>query len=200
MKGVPVSLRHLSEALTRAQTRALQGLARVGLRALGPLSLSMLTLAPTSATRADAEVKADYDDSDSEPLLPVRLDGHTSFTWDGYFGIGARVDIPLMEKGLSYSSRDELAISLGADVIFLSFESDNEPLEVWPTATVQWSLGVTERFSFYPELGLAAQIERHTWGGVFPNIGFGGRYTFHRSAGLMGRVGWPMAISLGGVF
>jgi hypothetical protein len=38
------------------------------------------------------------------------------------------------------------------------------------------------------------------WQGVFPNVGFGGRYTLHRSIALMGRLGWPMAISLGATF
>jgi hypothetical protein len=38
------------------------------------------------------------------------------------------------------------------------------------------------------------------WQGVFPNVGFGGRYTLYRSVALTGRLGWPMAISLGATF
>jgi hypothetical protein len=64
---------------------------------------------------------------------------------------------------------------------------------------VQWSLGVSEKFSFYPELGLAGKID-NGWRGVYPNVGFGGRYYLYRSVALLGRVGWPMAISLGATF
>ena len=63
------------------------------------------------------------------------------------------------------------------------------------------TLGVYERFVFYPELGLAGLIERGDgWGGVSPNVGFGGRYYLLRSVSVMGRLGWPMAISLGATF
>lgn len=163
-------------------------------------TLLFAALTPHDALAENVAAQTSYEDLSQEPLLPVRLDGHASITWDGYFGLGARVDIPVMEKGLAYSSRDELAISLGVDVVFVSFDKTDEPLQVWPTATVQWSLGVSEHFTFYPELGLAAQIERDGWNGVYPNIGFGGRYSLYRSVALLARVGWPMAISLGCTF
>ncbi|MFT3921612.1 MAG: hypothetical protein QM778_03670 [Myxococcales bacterium] len=166
--------------------------------------LAAATLAASSLFSANAQADeaegAEYEDLSEEPLLPVRLDGHASITWDGYFGLGARVDIPLIKDGLSYNSKDELAISVGVDVAFVSFSEGDDPLQVWPTAAVQWSLGVTPKFAFYPELGLAAKIERDGWDGVYPNVGFGGRYSLWRSVALLGRVGWPMAISLGGTF
>ncbi len=165
---------------------------------LALLALSFCLCTPQKTHAESAQVA--YDEDASKPLMPVRLDAHASLTWNGYFGLGGRIDIPIMEKGLAYSTRDQLSVSLGADIIFLSFESRDEPLEIWPTGTVQWSLGVTERFTFYPELGLTAKIERERWGGVFPNVGFGGRYSLYRSISLLGRVGWPMAISLGGTF
>ncbi len=132
--------------------------------------------------------------------MPVRLDGHANLTWDGYFGLGARVDIPVLKHGFAYSTRDELAVSLGCDVIFASFQSNDEPLQIWPTAAMQWSLAVSENFTFYPEFGFVAKIERNGWDGVYPNVGFGGRYALYRSVALMARVGWPMAISLGMTF
>jgi hypothetical protein len=156
-------------------------------------------LAPGDA-HADAAERTDYEDLSKEPFLPVRLDGHAALTWDGYLGIGARVDIPVIKQGLAYSTRDELSISLGCDVAFVSFQSGDEPRQVWPTAAMQWSLGVSEQFTFYPEFGLAAKIEHDGWDGVYPNVGFGGRYALYRSASLLGRVGWPMAISLGATF
>jgi hypothetical protein len=168
-------------------------------------SFQLLALLAAAAFAPGQEVAAQeqqvaYGGDPNAPLLPVRLDAHASITWDGTFGLGARVDIPILEKGFAYSSRDELAISIGADLIFVSFDDSTNPIDVWPTGVLQWSLGVSERFSFYPELGLTAKIERDGWAGVFPNVGFGGRYYLWRSVALMGRLGWPMAISLGGTF
>lgn len=154
-----------------------------------------------SAEGSQAQAQ-DYDVGSTpiKPLLPVRVDGHASFTWDGEFGLGARVDIPIIEQGVLYSSRDELALSVGMDVVFVAFDGGN-PLTFWPTATVQWTLGITQSFSFYPEFGLTAQIERDDgFRGVLPNIGFGARYHLYRSIAIVGRLGWPMAISLGACF
>jgi hypothetical protein len=135
------------------------------------------------------------------PLMPVRVDGHGALTWEGDFALGARVDIPIRRGGLAFASRDELAISIGADVVFLSFDGGENPLVVWPTATVQWTLGLSERFAFFPELGLVGSIERTGgWQGISPNIGFGGRYFIWRSVSVVGRIGWPMALSLGATF
>jgi hypothetical protein len=130
------------------------------------------------------------------PLLPFRLEGHGAFTWDGEFGVGGRADIPIMDDTGSSGSRDQLCISVGLDAVFVSFQGSN-PRTFWPTAAVQWTLGITPEFSFFPELGLAVKIERDGFDGVLPNIGFGGRYHLYRSVALMGRLGWPMAVSLG---
>lgn len=134
-----------------------------------------------------------------DPFLPVRIDAHAALTWDGELALGGRTDIPIVEKGFLSSTRDELSISVGLDVAFVSFSGSN-PLTFWPTGTIQWSLGVSDHFTFYPEFGLAGQIARDGWGGVFPNIGFGGRYSLYRSASITARLGWPMALSLGASF
>jgi len=73
-------------------------------------------------------------------------------------------------------------------------------VDLYPTAVLQWSLGVNDRLAFYPELGLIGYVEDRSWEGVLPNVGFGARYYMHRSFGLHGRVGWPIALSLGTVF
>jgi hypothetical protein len=155
-------------------------------------------LAGSAEARAD-EPRTDAGRSSMAPLLPVRVSGHAALTWEGEMGVGGRVDIPLLDKGLMFGSRDELSISAGLDVVFVAFEG-TDPLTFWPTATVQWTLGLTPNFSFYPEVGLAGEIEREGWAGVFPNIGFGGRYYLWRSIAVTGRLGWPMAISLGACF
>ncbi len=147
------------------------------------------------ASAQEASASADL----MKPLLPLRLEAHGALTWEGSAGFGFRADYPIMKGGLSYNGRDELAISAGSDFIMLAFEGSN-PLEIWPTATLQWTLGVNDHFVFYPEIGLAAFVDRDGWQGVFPNVGFGGRYYFWRSISITGRFGWPMAVSIGVTF
>lgn len=137
-----------------------------------------------------------------DPLMPIRLDGHLAVTWDGAFGLGARADLPLISGTFRYSGRDELALSLGADVTFVSFAGERA-MEGLPTALLQWCLGVSERFVFAPELGLVARITKDDDGldvQLRPNVGFGARYFVHRSFGLAVRLGWPIGLSVGAVF
>jgi hypothetical protein len=155
-------------------------------------------LATSAGARADGPT-TDEGRPSVAPLLPVRIGGHAAINWEGELGVGGRVDIPLIERGVLFSTRDEFSISVGMDVVFVAFEG-TDPRTFWPTATVQWTLGLTDNFSFYPELGLAGSIERDGWDGVYPNIGFGGRYHIWRSVAATGRLGWPMAISLGACF
>lgn len=165
----------------------------------GGAFLACVLVVVTLCSGAVAGAQGAPSSKDRSSPLPFRLDAHASVDWESGFGAGARVDIPIFDKDRMYNGRDELAISVGADVMFVSFSGSNR-LFVWPTATVQWSLGVSERFVFYPELGLAAKVERHGWDGIYPNIGFGGRYYLVRSAALLGRLGWPMAVSAGATF
>lgn len=129
-------------------------------------------------------------------LLPFRVDGHAVLTWEGDFGLGLRGDIPIFDKSRLYNARDELAISVGCDFSFVSFGGGNR-LTTWPTATVQWTLAVTERFSFFPELGLVGRVQGSEWKGLYPNVGFGGRVLVYQTLSVVGRLGWPMAVSLG---
>jgi hypothetical protein len=134
------------------------------------------------------------------PLLrDVRLDGHVALTWDGAFGVGARADWLLIAGTFRYSTRDELAISAGCDVTFISFNG-SQVVEVFPTAVLQWSIGVNDRLFFTPEFGAVGHVDGGSWKGLYPNIGFGTRYYLARSIGLQGRFGWPIAFSAGAVF
>jgi hypothetical protein len=134
-----------------------------------------------------------------DAFMPVRLDGHVALTWEGHLGVGGRVDIPLVSGTFRYSGRDELALSVGGDVTFLSF-SGSRLVEVFPTLTLQWSLSVTERAFFFPELGLVGHVDDGRWDGLKPNIGFGARYYVHRSLSLQGRMGWPVGLAAGVTF
>jgi hypothetical protein len=159
------------------------------------LTLAAALVANTASVGAQGPSSSE----DRSSPLPFRLDAHAALDWESGFGAGARADIPIFGKDRMYNGRDELAISVGADVLFVSFTGSNKLL-IWPTATIQWSLSVSERFVFYPELGMAAKVERHGWDGIYPNIGFGGRYYMVRSVALLGRLGWPMAVSAGATF
>jgi len=178
-----------------APKRSLQGtsvhMARVSALAL---LLSLVFGASTGSAQSGSS-RSDL----MKPLLPVRLEGHGALSWDGFAGAGFRAEMPLIDQGVMYDAHDELAISAGSDFIFLAFEG-SDPLEIWPTVVLQWSLGLNDRFVFYPELGLAAKVDRDGWQGVFPNVGFGGRYYVWRSVSAMARFGWPMALSLGASF
>jgi hypothetical protein len=132
-------------------------------------------------------------------VLPFRVDVHGALTWEGDVGAGLRADIPLFERARLNNGRDEVAISVGADISFITFGGSNR-LTAWPTVNAMWTLAVSERFSFYPELGIVARIERRDWKGLYPNVGFGGRFQLHNSLSLMGRLGWPMAVSIGLTF
>lgn len=162
-------------------------------RALAALAL---LIAIGSAHRAHAQA-ASRNFGRTDPLLPVRLDGHAAMTWSGALGLGARVDIPIASAaGLRYSQRDEVSIGLGCDVTFLAFDGSTR-VEGYPSLAFQWSIGVSERFYFSSELGLFTRIDGGRWNGLSPNLGFGSRYYLQRSFALFGRLGWPMALSLG---
>jgi len=135
----------------------------------------------------------------NDPLLPVRLDAHVALTWDGSVGVGGRVDFPLVSGTFRYSTRDELALSVGGDVTFISFDG-TQRVEVFPALTLQWSLGVNDRFYFFPEFGFSAHVSGGTWDGFYPSLGFGARYYLRRSLSVQAKLGWPMALSAGATF
>jgi hypothetical protein len=135
----------------------------------------------------------------NDPLLPVRLDAHVALSWDGSLGVGGRMDFPLISGTFRYSTRDELAVSVGGDVTFISFRG-TQHTEVFPALALQWSLGVNDRFYFFPEFGFSAHVISGAWDGVHATIGFGARYYLRRSLSLQGKLGWPMALSLGATF
>jgi hypothetical protein len=135
-----------------------------------------------------------------DPLLPhVRLDAHVALTWEGAFGVGVRADWLLIEGTFKYSTRDELAISAGADVTFIRFDGA-QVVEAFPTVVLQWSIGVDDRLYFFPEFGFLGHVDDGKWDNLFPNIGFGTRYYLARSVGIHARFGWPIAFSAGAVF
>jgi hypothetical protein len=167
-------------------------------RVLGLAALVALALAVAQPASAQPLARSLTSYGRKQPLLPVRLDGHVALTWTGGFGVGARADIPLVTS-FRYAPRDELALSVGADVAFAWFDGARKT-EGYPALALQWSLSVSERFAFVPELGLSARIDGDGVDAVIPTLGFGARWYLRRSLGVMARLGWPVAISAGAVF
>ena len=169
-------------------------------------TLALLTQRLARADAADdaaAESKkstfADYERAtraNQTTLLPLRLDAHGVLTWKGDVGAGLRLDIPIFRRVAGEVSRDEVALSLGADVSFINVDG-SEQLTAWPTITGQWTLGVNKRFALYPELGLVARLRGADFKGIYPNIGLGGRLQLYKMLGLVARLGWPTAVSIG---
>lgn len=135
----------------------------------------------------------------THPLLPFRVGLHSVLTWEAEIGAGLRADILLFNETTAFHGRDEIALSLGCDISFVTFGGENR-VNYWPTATMQWSLAVREHFVFYPELGIVAQAASHDFKGLYPNVGFGGRINVYQSLEIVVRVGWPMAVSIGVAF
>jgi len=168
---------------------------------LGPVFLALALGAALFGTSV-AEAQSDRPERQygrRDPFMPLRLAGHVALTWEGNMGIGGRADFPLVTGSFRYSQRDELAVSVGGDVTFIALDG-SQRTEVFPSAALQWSLGVSDRFFFYPELGLVAHVIRSEWDGFYPNIGFGARYYLRRSFSLQGRLGWPLALTAGVTF
>lgn len=174
------------------------------LRGLGwsALWFCLLLLWTKPGYAEDESPFAGYQRSSAEgrtTLLPFRVDAHASLTWEADVGAGLRLDIPVMSRSRMRAAGDELAISVGADVSFVTF-GGSDRLTAWPVVMGQWTLGVSERFAFYPEVGLVARFEGRDFKGVYPGVGFGGRVQLYKMLSLLGRLGWPMAVSIGLTF
>jgi hypothetical protein len=166
------------------------------------VSLGLLaTLIVTRPARADDAPYAQASRGENQrSLIPfVRTDLHGVLTWEAEFGAGLRGDILIFDETRMYNGRDEIALSAGCDLSFVTFGGENR-VTVWPTLTLQWSLSVSERFVFYPELGIVAQIRPQDFKGLYPNVGFGGRVHVYRTLDVLLRLGWPMAGSVGITF
>jgi hypothetical protein len=150
---------------------------------------------------------------------PVRFDVHLGIGWRGSLGPGMRVDIPLSRTGIIRSVDDELALSVGADVLFYAFDRYDEhhyydarhpphPDDahhyhehgdvtlLFPIAA-QWNFIVSPSWTLFPELGIA--IEHHyAHVHALPNFGAGARWHFGGGrAAMLFRLTYPGTFQLG---
>lgn len=174
------------------------------------------------ALAVPAEASAQVIRSGGKPIEGLRPDVHVSVGY-GDFGVGFRLDIPVMQPGPLRNARsrvtDELAVSVGLDLMFVDFDDercvdgagdrvdcDDLDIGVWPVAVVQWNVYLNERWSIFPELGLAllfGETRSDRPGDDFdiePVINFGARLHTRGRFGLLLRAGYPTALQIGMTF
>jgi hypothetical protein len=130
----------------------------------------------------------------------VRPEVHLDLGFHADVGFGVRVDIPVVPEGLLLSAKDDLAISVGADLLF-----DDGRVWVGIPVALQWNFYVDRAWSLFPELGLALLAghhhhDNHDDVGVDFLLAVGGRYHWSDRNALVLRIGWPIGIQFGVTF
>ena len=159
----------------------------------GLVALALSGVALASPAPAAAQT---HDDS-------VRFDVHADFGWYSFVGAGFRVDIPIVAEGLIAAADDELAITLGAEVGWF-YHSVDHGFGVYPVLAFQWNFYLGEKWSIFPELGVAFLFgpNRKRYWDTFaaPHGGFGVRWHFGERNALLMRVTWPGGFQIGLTF
>lgn len=138
----------------------------------------------------------------------ARPEVHVGLGWEGELGFGARVDIPIVPRGLSDDVHDELALSPGGELYFDG--GDGGDVDIAGVFAVQWNLYLAPEWSVFPELGLALIFSDHDRGQndndddaglrLRPLIAAGGRWHWSRRNSLVMRVSWPFGLQVGITF
>ncbi len=177
---------------------------------LAAFALSALVLVDWGTSPSSAHAQAGHIQG------AVRLDVHLGVGWRGSLGPGMRVDIPIARDGLISSVNDELALTLGADFLFHTYEYDSRhhyyqhqrdgDLTLLFPIAMQWNFILNSRWTVFPELGLAIESHDHHYEHgyhdrhvhVLPNIGAGARWHFNSGqAALLLRLTHPGTFQVG---
>lgn len=155
--------------------------------------------------RADEHHGTDHNQIDG-----ARVDLHANVDGYGMFGVGGRVELPIVPDGLIRGDvHDELALSLGADVLFSPVDRGyyDGGGYVVPIAAVQWNFYLGSNWSVFPEAGVAVHFDfdhdgyrDHGWSYVQPDLGLGARYHFQDRLALLMRVSSPGGLQVGLTF
>ncbi len=157
-------------------------------------------------------------------IAGVRGDVHADLGWYGSFGIGGRVDIPIVPNGFLRNVDDELVISPGAELYFFNYYScgpydaycTNHGVSFWPTVMAQWNFYLNDKWSVFPEAGLVGLfydayycnggpmcpngMGYHTVFLIRPSFSVGARYHFGGRLALLMRFNWPAGFQIGLAF
>lgn len=150
----------------------------------------------------------------SNQIHGTRLDLHGNVDRYGVFGVGGRLEFALVPNGfLRGSVHDEFALSLGADFLFapsyFGWDSYDGGGYAVPIAAVQWNLYLGDRWSIFPEAGVAIHMgfddggwkdsNGHSYGWLYaePDLGFGARFHFSPRVALLMRLSTPGGLQVG---
>lgn len=130
-----------------------------------------------------------------ETVLPSDVDSRGA-------GVGARLYVNILPRGLFDGVNDSFAVGAGADWILSSTreESVGGPRKhVLVPVTVQWNLWLIDRFALFFEPGVNMVFGAGTH--VQPAIYVGGRYVLGSSVAIVARAGIPdVTLGLGLLF
>lgn len=151
----------------------------------------------------------DHTGPDHNQIMGARGDIHGNVDGYGAAGFGLRADIPIAPDGfIGGDVHDELALSPGVEVFFLDVAPgwyEGAPY-LTPLTTLQWNFYVGERWSVFPEAGVAFYVGDHDAPpGVrpiyaAPAVGFGARYHMNPRNALLMRVSSPAGFQFGVTF
>lgn len=128
----------------------------------------------------------------------VRPEAHLDLALYGDPGVGARLDIPIVPGGLIDGTLDELALSPGADLLI-----NHKDLWIGVPVALQWNFYIAQKWSVFPELGLALFFGDHHKKsdiGLDLLVVMGGRYHLNDRNALVLRLGWPFGLQFGVTF
>jgi hypothetical protein len=139
----------------------------------------------------------------------VRADVHLNAGSYGLLGVGARLDLTLLPHGLIEGVNDEIALSPGLDTFFVQAYHNQYYGGgfYWvPSVVVQWNFYLGDRWSIFPEAGLALYVGDANYlprgYGVYAaaDLGLGARYHFTERNALLMRISTPAGLQLGVTF
>jgi hypothetical protein len=147
----------------------------------------------------------------------VRFDVHANLDQYSMLGAGGRVEFPIVPDGfIGGKVRDELALSFGADLFFApTYWGDSGyygGAYVVPIGVAQWNFYLGERWSVFPEAGIAVHVgiehdgwyDRHgrsyPWLYPTPDLGIGARCHFNDRVALLLRISTPGGLQAGVTF
>jgi hypothetical protein len=146
----------------------------------------------------------------------VRFELHANADAWAMFGLGMRVEIPIVPQGFLHAKvRDELALSFGGDVFFAPFGYGwYDPYDAYaiPIAVVEWNFYLNDRWCVFPEAGLAFHLGFYSdhwddshwhgpgWAYAQPDLGVGARYHFNPRNSLVFRASTPGGLQVGFTF
>lgn len=141
----------------------------------------------------------------------VRPELHGGIGWHGEFGVGGRVDIPVVPNGFLDGVDDEFVLSPGGEIYFDDYHGhrDDDDFFFAGVFTPQWNFYPTPQWSFFPELGLALIFFGHDHGPGDDDhshldldlmFNLGARYHWSARNSLVMRLSWPFGLQIGVTF